>query len=159
MGTVESQSAPGVPHVDVEIDKEPLNADRNVLRGVLMRGLEEYVEFGKDFVGFETTAEGVKVRFAEGSEIEGSLLVGTDAQDQRVRKQLLPELEIVDTEGRFMYGRTAITPQFLEKFEKRPSDGMTAGHDRTLKLSVTLLLEPVRFKDNELRKCLPDAYM
>ena len=51
VGAMESQPVPDVPHIDVEIDKEPLNADRSVLRGVLMRGLEVYVEFGKDFVG------------------------------------------------------------------------------------------------------------
>ena len=162
LGTMESQLAPHMPmwrHIDVEIDKEPLNADRTVLRSVLMRGLEEYVEFGKDFVGFETTAEGVTLRFADDSEMEGSLLVGADGARSRVRKQLLPELEIVDTEGRFIYGRTTITPQFLENFDKKPLDGMTAVHDKTLELSMTLLLEPVRFKDNEFRKDLPDDYI
>lgn len=159
VGAVQSQSAPEEGYIDVEVDREPLNADRTVLRGVLMRGLEEYVEFGKDFIGFETTAEGVEVRFANGGEVEGSLLVGADGARSRVRQQLLPELEIVDTEGRFMYGRTAITPQLLEKFDKRPLDGMTGIHDRTLELSMILLLEPVRFKDNEFRKNLPDDYI
>lgn len=159
MGIVEPQPPPEVPHMDMEIDKEPLNADRTVLRGVLVRGLEEYVEFGKDFVGFETTAEGVKARFADGIEVEGSLLVGADGARSRVRKQLLPELEIVDTEGRFIYGRTAITPQLIEKFDQRPLDGMTGVHDRTLELSMILLAEPVRFKDNEYRMDLPDDYI
>ena len=48
---------PGGPQDE---DMEPLNADRTVLRGVLMRGLEGYVEFGKEFEGFETTAAGVR---------------------------------------------------------------------------------------------------
>ena len=138
---------------------EPLNADRTVLRDVLMRGLERYVEFGKDFVGFETTAKGVKVRFANDIEVEGALLVGADGAWSRVRKQLLPELDIVDTEGRFMYGRTAITPQLPETFDKRAFDGMTGIHDRRLKLSMILFLEPVRFKDNGFRKDLPDDYI
>jgi hypothetical protein len=35
-------------------DEKPLNADRVVLRSVLIQGLEEYVEFGKEFEGFKT---------------------------------------------------------------------------------------------------------
>ena len=159
VGSAGSQPAPGVPHLDMEIDKEPLNADRTVLRGVLMRGLEEYVEFGKELVGFETTAEGVIVRFTNGSEVEGSLLVGADGARSRIRKQLVPELKIVDTEGRFIYGKTVMSPELLQKFDKRPLEGLTTIHDRTAEISMTLLLEPVRFKDNEFRTDLPEDYI
>ena len=55
----------------------PLNADRSVLRSVLMHGLEEHVEFGKAFTSFELPPEGgVVVRFSDGSEATGSLLIG-----------------------------------------------------------------------------------
>ena len=55
--------------------------------------------------------------------------------------------------------RTTITPQFSETFDERPMDGMTTVHDRTSELSMTLLLESIRFKDNEFRKDLPDDYI
>ena len=153
------QPAPKVPQVDVEMDKGAYNADRTVLRGVLIRGLEDYVEFGKELVGFETTAEGVKVRFADDSEVEGCLLVGADGARSRVRKQLVPDLELVDTGGRFIFGKTAITPQLLEKFDKRPLKDPTLILDRTGETSMGLIVEPIRFKDNEFRSDLPEDYI
>lgn len=59
---------PGGPGVGMkqkpESSPEPLNADRMVLRSVLMRGLEEYVEFDKEFSAYEMTPSGVTLRFS-----------------------------------------------------------------------------------------------
>ena len=57
-----------MPHTDMVDDKVALSADRTVLRGVLIRGLENYVEFQKELVGFETKTKGVRVRFTDSSE-------------------------------------------------------------------------------------------
>ena len=138
---------------------QPLNADRMVLRSVLVRGLEEYVEFGKDFSAYETTPSGVTVRFSDGSQVEGSLLVGADGASSRVRKQFVPQLNLVDTEGRFFYGKSTLTPELEEKFNQRCLNGMAIIQDRTGDVPTTLLLEPVRFKDNEFRGELPKDYV
>lgn len=138
---------------------EPLNADRMVLRSVLMRGLEEYVEFGKDFSAYEITPSGVNLRFSDGSQAEGSLLVGADGASSKVRKQYVPQLSLVDTEGRFFYGKSTLTPELEEKFNEKCLKGMAVVQDRTGDVPMTLLLEPVRFKDNEFRKDLPKDYI
>ncbi len=138
---------------------EPLNADRMVLRGVLMRGLEEHVEFGKEFSAYEISSSGVTVRFHDGSEARGCLLVGADGAGSKVRKQFVPQLKLVDTEGRFFYGKSALTPELEEAFNERCLEGMAIVQDRTGAVPTTLLLEPVRFKDNEFRKDLPKDYI
>ena len=142
-----------------EGSREPLSADRMVLRSVLMRGLEEYVEFGKDFSAYEITPSGVTIRFSDGTEAQGSLLVGADGASSRVRKQLVPQLSHVDTEGRFVYGKSTLTPELEQEFNHRCLTGMTLIQDQTNDVPFTLLLEPVRFKDNEFRQELPRDYV
>ncbi len=140
---------------------EPLNADRMVLRSVLMRGLEEHVEFGKEFSAYEITPSGITIRFSDGSSAHGSLLVGADGASSRVRKQFVPQLRLVDTEGRFIYGKSTLTPELESQFNQNCLRGMTVVQDRTADDGVptTLLLEPVRFKDNEFRAALPKDYV
>ncbi|CAF9938261.1 hypothetical protein IMSHALPRED_000734 [Imshaugia aleurites] len=138
---------------------EPLNADRMVLRSVLMRGLEEYVEFGKDFSAYDISPSGVTIHFRDGSEAQGALLVGADGASSKVRKQLVPQLRLVDTEGRFVYGKSTLTPELEDAFNKTCLTGMSIVQDRTANAPLTLLLEPVRFKDNAFRKDLPKDYV
>ena len=77
---VERRFGPPPPGVG---EVEPLNADRSVLRSVLMHGLEEYVEFGKTFTSYELPSEGgVVVHFSDGSEASGRLLIGTYSTSQ-----------------------------------------------------------------------------
>jgi 2-polyprenyl-6-methoxyphenol hydroxylase-like FAD-dependent oxidoreductase len=70
---------------------ESLNADRKVLRSVLMSGLEPFVKFARGFNECEQSPTGVKVRFMDGKEVEGSVLVGADGTKSGVKKQLLPD--------------------------------------------------------------------
>lgn len=65
----------------------------------------------------------------------------------------------MDTEGRFFYGKSTLTPELEEQFNERCLKGMAVVQDRTTDVPVTLLLEPVRFKDNEFRKELPKDYI
>jgi 2-polyprenyl-6-methoxyphenol hydroxylase-like FAD-dependent oxidoreductase len=140
-------------------EEEPLNADRAVLRSVLIRGLEEFVEFGKDFEGFKTTSDGVVVKFSDGTEVKGSILVGADGTKSKIRKQLLPQHKFVDTEGRWFYGKTTLTPELQRTFNEAALKGLTLVQDRTKGIPLSLLMEPVRFKDNEFRKHLPEDYI
>ncbi|KAI4132827.1 MAG: hypothetical protein LQ338_000531 [Usnochroma carphineum] len=138
---------------------EQLVVDRTVLRAQLIRGLESYIEYGREASSYEVTPRGVIVRFADGGEAEGSFFVGADGSRSRVRKQLAPQLDVVDTEGRLIYGKTVLTPKFEERFPKSALVGATMIQDRSHESPISLLLEPVRFKDNEFRSELPEDYV
>jgi 2-polyprenyl-6-methoxyphenol hydroxylase-like FAD-dependent oxidoreductase len=71
---------------------------RIALRQILLEGLEDVVCFGKTFAAFETTANGrVIARFDDGSTAEGDVLVGADGASSRVRRQLVPHANRIDT--------------------------------------------------------------
>ncbi|KAJ5300827.1 Sm-like ribonucleoprotein [Penicillium atrosanguineum] len=138
---------------------QPLNADRNVLRHVLIHGLEDNVQFGKEFSSYTMTDRGVKVCFSDGSEQEGCLLIGADGTFSRIRKQFLPEFQLFDTEARWIYGKTTITRAFLDQFQERALNGMTLVQDRSGLIPLSLLLEPMRFKRDELNENVPEDYV
>ena len=71
---------------------------RVALREVLFEGLEDVVAFSKTFELFERTPDGpIIARFEDGSSAEGDLLVGADGASSRVRRQLLPDAQRIDT--------------------------------------------------------------
>lgn len=145
------------PGATLEGDVDPLNCDRSVLRRVLLRGLEGHVEFGKEFTSYTETTTGVTAQFSDGTKVAGSVLVGADGVYSRVTRQLLGSThELVDTEGRWIYGKTVITHKLEERFQL---GGMSLTQDRSGAVPTSLLLEPVRFKDNEFRDELPQDYV
>jgi 2-polyprenyl-6-methoxyphenol hydroxylase-like FAD-dependent oxidoreductase len=139
--------------------EESLNADRSVVRSVLIKGLENFVEFGKEFLKYELTPNGITVHFTDKSTAEGILLVGADGTKSRVRKQLLPNHVFMDTEGRWFYGKTTITPELLSELSEHVANGFALVQDRTKEVPFSLLCEPVKFQDNEFRSGLPRDYI
>jgi len=71
---------------------------RAILREVLLEGLDDVVNFGKEFVRYERTSNGkVTAFFKDGTTVEGAVLVGADGTGSNVRKQYLPRAQIIDT--------------------------------------------------------------
>ena len=71
---------------------------RITLRQVLLSGLEDSVHFGKTFVRYEESPLGrVVAHFEDGSTAQGDVLVAADGGGSRVRRQLLPHAERIDT--------------------------------------------------------------
>jgi 2-polyprenyl-6-methoxyphenol hydroxylase-like FAD-dependent oxidoreductase len=92
---------------------EGMATDRHVLRHLLLAGLADRVAFGKRLAGYAELADGtVRADFADGSSATGDLLVGADGVGSAVRRQLLPEAEIVTLDGRSVLGRTPLTGRF-----------------------------------------------
>jgi salicylate hydroxylase len=83
---------------------------RITLRHVLLTGLDEVIQFDRTFERYEVTPEGrVVAYFADGSSAVGDLLVGADGANSRVRRQLLPHAERVDTGVVAVAGKCRLT--------------------------------------------------
>jgi 2-polyprenyl-6-methoxyphenol hydroxylase-like FAD-dependent oxidoreductase len=146
----------GAPVMDGEV--MPMNVDRTVMREVLSQGLDGQIEFERDFERYEITAEGVEVSFSDGTRVTGCLLVGADGAWSRVKRQLVPDDYLLDTQGRFLFGKTALTAEVVELFDKEASTGMTMVRDQSQSNPLTLLLEPMHFTRSEM-VTLPDDYV
>lgn len=67
---------------------------RTALREILVDALEPgTLRLGKRCVGFDQSADGVTVRFADGTEAAGDVLVGADGIRSAIREELFPASE------------------------------------------------------------------
>ncbi|KAH6662869.1 hypothetical protein B0J14DRAFT_707429 [Halenospora varia] len=117
-------------------------ADRTLLRSLLLLGQEDNVKFGKTFMHYELSSNGVAAFFDDGSSAEGTFLVGADGITSPVRKQLLPHVRYLDTATRVIYGKTPLTPELIARFPPEALKGMSVVQDDR---SLTLFLEPMHF--------------
>ncbi|MFF0488536.1 FAD-dependent oxidoreductase [Nocardia sp. NPDC004068] len=83
--------------------------DRHVLRRVLLSGLDDVVHFGRRYVGYDSEADTVTARFADGGIARGTVLVGADGVGSVIRAQRLPHASVVDSQVRLIYGRVPLT--------------------------------------------------
>jgi 2-polyprenyl-6-methoxyphenol hydroxylase-like FAD-dependent oxidoreductase len=82
------------------------SASAAALRRLLLTGIEDIVQFGKEFIRYERRPDGkIAAFFADGTSAVGGVLVGADGWQSRVRRQYLPDAEARD------YGMVAITGQ------------------------------------------------
>lgn len=137
------------------------NADRTVLRNILLSGLEDDIVFDKKFAEYGVNSDGtVTAVFADGSSETGTVLIGADGTRSAVRRQLLPGLPLLDSEGRAVFGKTPMTSDVLPLLMKGMclvGQGPEAG--------VKMLCDPMRFTDGGLdaelrsRFHVPDDYL
>jgi len=71
---------------------------RITLREVLLSDLDDVVRLGKTFERYETGIDGrVTAYFSDGTSATADVLIGADGANSRVRQQLLPDAERIDT--------------------------------------------------------------
>lgn len=135
--------------------------DRSTFREALLTGLEGQVFFGKSLEQYTVHDEKVTAFFADGTTEDGSLLVGADGVRSRVRKQYVPSFQGLDTGTRIIFGKTPLTPEFLDKLAEEYRHGMSLVLDPEDLSQPCVLFESISFPyANEITDPqLPDPYM
>lgn len=118
------------PSPDEEETGRHLTVDRLTLRRILLTGVD--VRHGAAFQRYELLDDGrVRVFLSDGSVVEADLLVAADGTHSRVRAQLLPGAEVVETGLSEIFGRTPLTDEVRALTPAAALDGFCAvtGHD------------------------------
>ena len=85
-----------------------LSVSRITLREILLTGLEDVVHFDKTFTHYEQTPDTVTAYFEDGTSATGSMLIGADGGNSRVRRQFLPHAQRLDTGVTSIMGKLAL---------------------------------------------------
>ncbi|CAM3739250.1 NAD(P)/FAD-dependent oxidoreductase [Kibdelosporangium persicum] len=128
--------------------------NRRLLRAIMLTGLENTVRFGAEFTRFEQQADGtVQAWFADGSTDRADVLVGADGIGSAVRRQHLPDVQVVDTGKRMLMGATPLRavagtglPDLI---------GHNPGNAKGMVLAVHRFAEPVTDAEDYVMWALP----
>lgn len=83
--------------------------DRQVLRSILLVGLDERVHYGNAAAAVERAgANHLALRFADGSSVEASIVVAADGIGSALRRHIAPGAEPMDSGMAGIYGRTPL---------------------------------------------------
>lgn len=101
------------------------NADHAVLRNLLLSGLEDHVMFRKRLDRYERGDDNeVVIHFADGTSERGTFLVSVDGVWSAARPQLSPNMVVLDTEGRAVFGKTPITEEIAREIAPEIGHGV-----------------------------------
>lgn len=116
----------------LELDRETIEGnptgdfDRNfaisriTLRQILLSDLDDVVHYDKAITGYTRLPDGtVQAHFADGATAIGDVLIGADGGTSRVRAQLLPHAERVDTGIVAIAGKYLLTPESRSRLAHR----------------------------------------
>ncbi|TCW80650.1 monooxygenase [Burkholderia sp. SRS-46] len=89
---------------------EDVSVHRRTLREILMCGIEDHVHFDRAFEHYSVTNDGrVEVRFKQDiPTVTCDVLVGADGVNSKVRAQLAPKAEPIDTGAVCFYGKADV---------------------------------------------------
>ena len=140
---------------------ESFTADRNVLRELLLEGLDDHVYFGHKLNSFDVSDTAVTAHFEGGVSVEGCLLIAADGAGSKVRRQYLPDHKILDTGVRCIYGKTTINSELVQSWSVAAKHGAFLIRDESGEDGSKFVIfgETIRFQDNHLRSQLPDDYV
>ncbi|MFC8342236.1 FAD-dependent oxidoreductase [Streptomyces sp. NPDC057280] len=113
------------PHIGPPNDtRRPHTAvNRRTLRQIMGLGLEDIVRYDSTVTGFETDGDKVRVLLDDGTSETGDVLVAADGINSAVRRQLLPDVSVVDTGMRGLYSVAPLTDDLAASLPEALFDG------------------------------------
>jgi 2-polyprenyl-6-methoxyphenol hydroxylase-like FAD-dependent oxidoreductase len=111
-GETLGSAAPAVTREPVASrDGKIVGISRGDMRALFLEGCEEHVRWSSNITGYETSPDGVRVLFADGSKSEeGSMLVGGEGIKSAVAKQLSHgAIKVYDLGSRGIHGQAPTT--------------------------------------------------
>ncbi len=105
--------------------------DRLTFRRILEAGLEAVLHYEDPVVGFEANDRGIAVKLADGARVDGDVLIGADGVGSPVRRELLPDVEIVPAPvgALGLFGRAPLTDELLAELPEVLFDGFVIARD------------------------------
>jgi salicylate hydroxylase len=100
------------------------SVSRITLRQVLLSGLDGMVHFGKAFTHYQERDGRVIAHFEDGTTARGDILIAADGGGSRVRRQLLPQAERIDTGVVGIAGKVFLDAQSRARIAPELLDGM-----------------------------------
>jgi 2-polyprenyl-6-methoxyphenol hydroxylase-like FAD-dependent oxidoreductase len=115
--------------MEIPASSDPVESEKSIsrmtLRQVLLTGLDDVVEFGKEFTRFEQHGDEVTAYFADGTSATGDLLVAADGSGSRVRRQYLPQAKTEETGIVAIAGKLPITDESAKLVPPKVFEGIS----------------------------------
>jgi 2-polyprenyl-6-methoxyphenol hydroxylase-like FAD-dependent oxidoreductase len=115
--------------MEIPASTDPVESEKSIsrmtLRQVLLTGLDDVVEFGKEFTRFEQHGDQVTAYFADGTSATGDLLVAADGSGSRVRRDYLPQAKTEETGIVAIAGKLPITEESAKLVSPKVFEGIS----------------------------------